>query len=232
MANQIIHFGISVEGKKVYGCKLLLEPSRCLKCQIFNGRHTAADCPQEHDTCGTCGANHRTASCAVDIQELYHCANCNTDGHASWSCECPIFITRWQANRSRNEEAKYKYFPTEDPNTWDKIEDKSNNYETDPLPPHITTQTHNNEWRTIHHQNQQPRNNTRRHENANHIPLGTQIRLTDRWIPAQDQNQPRPPAPTTRQSEEPASPSSRWTPTPEFHTTPLPGSNEDHSGWD
>jgi hypothetical protein len=152
-ANQIIHFKISVKGKKVYGHKLLPKPSRCLKCQTFNGRHIAADCPQEHNTCRTCRANHQTASCTIDIQELYHCANCNTDSHTSWSHECSIFITRWQENRVRNEEAKYKYFHTEDPNTWDKIKDKSNNYETDPLPPQILTQTYNNEWRTIHHQN-------------------------------------------------------------------------------
>ncbi|KAG2051730.1 hypothetical protein BDR06DRAFT_889374 [Suillus hirtellus] len=84
-ANQIIRFGISIEGKKVYGRKLLPEPTRCLKCHVFNSGHIAADCPQEHDTCGTCGAEHRTASCTVDIQELYHCANCKVEGHASWS---------------------------------------------------------------------------------------------------------------------------------------------------
>ncbi|KAG2089124.1 uncharacterized protein F5147DRAFT_556739, partial [Suillus discolor] len=117
-ANQIIRFGISIEGKKVYGRKLLPEPSRCLKCQAFDSGHIAANCPQEHDTCGTCRADHRTASCAVDIQDLYHCANCETDGHASWSRDCPVFIAKWQRCRSKNEEARYKYFPMEDPLMW------------------------------------------------------------------------------------------------------------------
>ncbi|KAG2742526.1 hypothetical protein P692DRAFT_201670406, partial [Suillus brevipes Sb2] len=119
-ANQIIRFGISIEGKKVYGRKLLPEPTRCLKCHVFNSGHIAADCPQEHDTCGTCGAEHRTASCAVNskLRQLYHCANCKVEGHASWSRDCPIFIARWQTHRARNEEAKYKYFPTDDPLTW------------------------------------------------------------------------------------------------------------------
>ncbi|KAI0039366.1 hypothetical protein FA95DRAFT_1599856, partial [Auriscalpium vulgare] len=42
--------------------RLLAEPRRCLKCQRF-GRHIAAQCKQEHDTCGTCGGNHLTKDC-------------------------------------------------------------------------------------------------------------------------------------------------------------------------
>ncbi|KAG2343433.1 hypothetical protein BDR05DRAFT_841070, partial [Suillus weaverae] len=116
--NQIIKFRTSVEGKKVYSRKLLPEPTRCLKCQVFNSGHIAADRPQEHDTCGMCGANHQTASCALDTLELYHCTNCDVEGHASWSPECPTFTAKWKTHRARNEEAKYKYFPTDDPLTW------------------------------------------------------------------------------------------------------------------
>ncbi|KAG1820845.1 uncharacterized protein BJ212DRAFT_1265279 [Suillus subaureus] len=56
--NQILHFGISMEGKKVFGCKLLPEPTCCLKCQSFDGTHVAAECTQQHDMCGTCRAEH------------------------------------------------------------------------------------------------------------------------------------------------------------------------------
>ncbi|KAG2739589.1 hypothetical protein P692DRAFT_201729436, partial [Suillus brevipes Sb2] len=84
-ANQILRFGISIEGKKVYGRKLLPEPTRCLKCQSYDASHVAAECTQEHDTCGTCGAQHRTAVCKVDDPNYYQCANCDCQGHASWS---------------------------------------------------------------------------------------------------------------------------------------------------
>jgi hypothetical protein len=57
-ANHAIKFGLSVAGKKVYGCKLLPEPIRCLKCQTLNGTHIAADCPKENNTCGTCRGQH------------------------------------------------------------------------------------------------------------------------------------------------------------------------------
>ncbi|KAG2343928.1 hypothetical protein BDR05DRAFT_883004, partial [Suillus weaverae] len=93
-ANQILRFGISIEGKKVFGRKLLPEPTRCLKCHSFEGSHIAAECTQEHDTCGTCGTQHRTATCKVDDPNYYQCTNCECQGHASWSRECPTFISK------------------------------------------------------------------------------------------------------------------------------------------
>ncbi|KAG1794545.1 uncharacterized protein HD556DRAFT_1188813, partial [Suillus plorans] len=117
-ANQILRFGISIEGKKVYGRKLLPEPMRCLKCQSYDVSHVAAECTQEHDTCGTCGAKHRTATCKVDDPNYYQCANCDCQGHASWSRECPTFVNKWENFKSRSEDAKYRYFPTDDPLTW------------------------------------------------------------------------------------------------------------------
>ncbi|KAG2336072.1 hypothetical protein BDR05DRAFT_836434, partial [Suillus weaverae] len=117
-ANQIIRHGIVLEGKKVYGRKLLPEPTRCLKCHTFDGGHIAMECQQEHDTCGTCGDKHRTAECEVNDVALYHCVNCKTSGHAAWSRECPTFTAKWEAYKLRNDEAQYIYFPTEDPLTW------------------------------------------------------------------------------------------------------------------
>ncbi|KAJ8584197.1 hypothetical protein M405DRAFT_698144, partial [Rhizopogon salebrosus TDB-379] len=117
-ANQILRFGIPIEGKKVYGRKLLPEPTRCLKCHTFDGSHAAAECPQEHDTCGTCAAQHRTSACKVDDQDLYHCINCDSRRHAAWSRACPTFIEKWNNYKKRSEDSKYRFFPTDDPLTW------------------------------------------------------------------------------------------------------------------
>ncbi|KAG1886670.1 hypothetical protein F4604DRAFT_1518753, partial [Suillus subluteus] len=118
--NQAIRFGLTVEGKKVYARKLLPEPTRCLKCHVFDGGHIAAECNQVDDACGTCGAQHRTSACKVEDPGLYHCINCDTKGHASWSRDCPVFIRKWEVHKARNGDANYRYFPTEDPNTWER----------------------------------------------------------------------------------------------------------------
>ncbi|KAG2739811.1 hypothetical protein P692DRAFT_201661418, partial [Suillus brevipes Sb2] len=117
-ANQAIKDGLVIAGKKVYGRKLLPEPTRCLKCHSFEGGHIAAECPQENDTCGTCGDQHRTTSCSVTDPSEHYCANCKTKGHAAWSRDCPIFKQKWDNNKKRNDDAKYIYFPTDDPLTW------------------------------------------------------------------------------------------------------------------
>ncbi|KAH7919724.1 hypothetical protein BV22DRAFT_991388, partial [Leucogyrophana mollusca] len=118
-ANHAIEQGLSIEGRKVYARKLLPEPTRCLKCQSLAGDHVAADCPQEQDTCGTCGAEHRTASCGITDVDLYYCANCKDHcGHASWSRECPVFIERFRRHQARSEDVQYRYYPTNDPKTW------------------------------------------------------------------------------------------------------------------
>ncbi|KAG2127209.1 hypothetical protein DEU56DRAFT_720344, partial [Suillus clintonianus] len=117
-ANQAIRFGLSVEGKKVYGRKLIQEPTRCLKCHSFDGGHVAANCPQEQDSCGTCNEQHRTAECATTDQEHFKCRNCNEAGHAAWSRDCPTFIKRLEHHMNRNNDAKYRFYLTEDPLTW------------------------------------------------------------------------------------------------------------------
>ncbi|KAG1844474.1 hypothetical protein F4604DRAFT_1596142, partial [Suillus subluteus] len=96
-ANHTIKFGLAVAGKKVYGRKLIQEPTRCLKCQSFNSTHVAAKCLQEHDTCGACGGQHRTATCTVTDQNRHCCKNCNVEGHAAWSCDCPMFMGKWDS---------------------------------------------------------------------------------------------------------------------------------------
>jgi len=118
-ANQTIKYGLSITGKKVYGRKLIPEPSRCLKCHSFDGAHVAANCPDEVDTCGTCGDAHRTAECTITDQELFFCSNCNSHGHGAWDRECPTFKQKQKVYMSRSEDSKYCFFPTEDPLTWE-----------------------------------------------------------------------------------------------------------------
>ncbi|KAG1826722.1 uncharacterized protein BJ212DRAFT_1258211 [Suillus subaureus] len=84
-ANQILQHGITIEGKKVYGRKLLPKPTRCLKCHTFDGGHIAAECQQEHNTCSMCGKKHHTVDCKIDNAAAYHCVNCKSNGHAAWS---------------------------------------------------------------------------------------------------------------------------------------------------
>lgn len=98
-ANQAIRFGLTIEGRKVFGRKLIQEPTHCLKCHAIGGSHMAADCPQELNMCGTCGANHRTSTCGVDNPDLFFCVNCQTNNHAAWSRDCPTFIKKAEANR-------------------------------------------------------------------------------------------------------------------------------------
>ncbi|KIK38841.1 hypothetical protein CY34DRAFT_90288, partial [Suillus luteus UH-Slu-Lm8-n1] len=119
LANQIICHGITIEGKKVYGHKLLPEPTRCLKCHIFDSGHIAAECQQEHDTYGTCREKHCTPECKEEDPSTYHCVNCKTTGHATWSRECPTFTAKWEAYKRRNNKAQYIYFPTEDLLIWE-----------------------------------------------------------------------------------------------------------------
>ncbi|KAG2046962.1 hypothetical protein BDR06DRAFT_838602, partial [Suillus hirtellus] len=121
-AKHAIRQGLTIEGRKIAVRKLLPEPTRCLKCQKLTSEHMAGTCQQETDTCGTCGMDHKTLECtfgAADPQHHY-CVNCNSQGYAAWSRECPLFIERSNRMHGKSEEARYKYFPTEDdPDSWE-----------------------------------------------------------------------------------------------------------------
>jgi hypothetical protein len=121
-ANQAIKFGLTIAGKKVYARKLIAKPSRCLKCHSFDGSHKAAECQQEFDMCGTCTRIHRTSACTITDQNFF-CANCNAQGHTAWDRNCPTFIQKWDDHKNRHAETKYRFYPTEDPLTWERIMD-------------------------------------------------------------------------------------------------------------
>ncbi|OSX55843.1 hypothetical protein POSPLADRAFT_1084323, partial [Postia placenta MAD-698-R-SB12] len=117
-ANMVIRDGLIVEGKRVYARKLLPEPRRCLRCHMIGSNHLAAECPNERDTCGTCGKEHRTADCMVQSREDRFCVNCEMAGHGAWDRACPTFRAKY-ANFARNRpEDEYRYYPTSDPRTW------------------------------------------------------------------------------------------------------------------
>jgi len=189
-ANQILRFGLSIEGKKVYGRKLLTEPTRCLKCHSFDGSHVAAECPQEHDVCGTCGAQHHTSTCKVDDPAFYHCINCNSQSHATWSRDCPTFAAKYENYKKRSDDSKYRFFPMDDPLTWETTLDdsmQSNEQLSSEVRPQPSNTDHGQPPRQERGQryNQGRRNDAKtqqRNNNPNHIPIGTQSRIPIDWL--------------------------------------------------
>ncbi|TDL19050.1 hypothetical protein BD410DRAFT_697962, partial [Rickenella mellea] len=117
-ANQFLRDGAYIKGKKVWTRKLLQEPKRCLKCQRVGSDHLANECKSEHDICGNCGDKHRTSSCEINDPSLYYCVNCKHHGHAAWDRLCPKFMEISTRFLARNPTNKYRFFPTNMPDTW------------------------------------------------------------------------------------------------------------------
>lgn len=120
-ANQSIKEGLVVAGKRVWARKLIHEPRRCLKCQRIGAGHLAAECSQKHDTCGTCAEDHRTETCKITEKHEFRCINCEKEGHAAWDRMCPDFLAAATKFTARNPENTYKYFPTNDPESWEPV---------------------------------------------------------------------------------------------------------------
>ncbi|KAJ7217550.1 hypothetical protein C8J57DRAFT_1537679 [Mycena rebaudengoi] len=145
-ANRIIRYGIFIEGKKVWGRKLLPEPVRCLKCQMIGTGHLADTCLSIHDTCAQCGGMHRTAVCEVS-DAAQACSNCrgakmSYQGHGAADRGCPFFATKLQFSLERNPDAPFKYFLTNDPETWET------HREADGRPDESGPWLQGTEWRT------------------------------------------------------------------------------------
>ena len=79
----------------------------------------AADC-KAAVTCGMCAGNHRTDKCEKTDPGSYRCVNCNEAGHASWDRMCPRFMDASKRAKQADPENTYKYFPTEEPWTWEQ----------------------------------------------------------------------------------------------------------------
>ncbi|TDL20954.1 hypothetical protein BD410DRAFT_702829, partial [Rickenella mellea] len=120
-ANQFLRSGGYIKGKKIWARKLLQEPKRCLKCQRVGSDHLASDCKLEHDICGNCGDKHRTSTCQISDTNHYYCVNCKCRGHAAWDRLCPKFMEISHRFLARNPTNKYRFFPTNSPDTWEQI---------------------------------------------------------------------------------------------------------------
>ena len=84
-----------------------------MKCQGWN--HFTKECTEKSDKCGNCAGDHRTTHCSSSECK---CVSCNTNEHASWSCNCPTFIKKTEEFNSRNPENSHQYFPTAKSWTW------------------------------------------------------------------------------------------------------------------
>ena len=131
-ANKAIHNNLYIHGKRCITRKLLPEPRRCFKCHAINAQHIAANCKEITDICSTCGGAHISKDCQLknDLPDKHYCTNCRTHGHTARDRLCPIYIKQCNELYNRKPEFLYKYFPTDNPSTWELLHPTTN-----PLPP-------------------------------------------------------------------------------------------------
>ena len=129
-------------------------------------------------------------------------SNCNSHGHGAWDRECPTFKQKKKAYESRSEDSKYRFFPTEDPLTWETL----NEHEQNPAQLHMQQLPHpiqadlprrplspppqerGNATRANNHQRM-----THKDRNPNLVPLGRQTRVDQWFTPSQTpRSQPSP----------------------------------------
>ncbi|KIM69864.1 hypothetical protein SCLCIDRAFT_101501, partial [Scleroderma citrinum Foug A] len=160
-ANKAIKNGLVILGPCYPVWKLLPEPTRCMKCQSFEGSHFAKDCTKTIDTCGTCAKNYRTKDCEFTSLEQHFCTNCQEPGHAAWDRECPVYLTKVKKYHACIADAHYRFYPEqENPETWE--------LDTDPDQPWPTTDQDN----LAHHYanpHSKERNNPNKGERASNL---------------------------------------------------------------
>ncbi|KAF9037777.1 hypothetical protein BJ165DRAFT_1353453, partial [Panaeolus papilionaceus] len=87
---------------------------RCLNCQQFS--HMAANCTNP-TVCGTCREGHRTKGCRRTKSPW--CVSFQSKSHSSWNRKCPVFLNKCEELLKMFPENNLKYFPTEEPWTWE-----------------------------------------------------------------------------------------------------------------
>ena len=129
--------GLTLAGRRILVRRDLKEPQRCSKCQKYDG-HFARDCKATHDTCANCVGAHPTSLCANAEPHAHRCANCKEDGHAAWDRDCPTLRAKVGAHFARQPDAGFRFFVTNNPETWIH---ESEELEHAPPPPHPWSQT-------------------------------------------------------------------------------------------
>ncbi|KAI8993938.1 hypothetical protein BD414DRAFT_457207 [Trametes punicea] len=109
--------GLQIAGRRILVRRDLEEPKRCSKCQSYEG-HFARDCTAVRDTCATCAGPHPTSQCTIRDPNLFHCVNCQVDGHAAWDHNCPTLRSRVRVRTMRRTDAGFRFFVTSSPETW------------------------------------------------------------------------------------------------------------------
>jgi hypothetical protein len=193
-ANYAILNNLYICGKRCTTRKLLPEPRRCFKCHAINSRHIAANCKEITDICDTCGGAHLPKDCTLKDEDpsRHFCINCKTHGHGARDRLCPTYIKQCNNLNTRMPENLYKFFPTDNPSTWE-LADSSQDIHLHPSPDNA-----NDDWTPVTHKkrkqypylNAQPqdqpnnRNKTTITTAANSVPLGQrkQAHLDDMGI--------------------------------------------------
>ena len=115
-ANKAIK-GLTLAGRRVLVRKDYDEPKRCMRCQAYD--HLAKDCKSNTDTCANCAGTHPTASCTTKDDPAQHrCANCAGEAHPAWDRACPAFIARTRALATRRADCGFRFYVTNNPETW------------------------------------------------------------------------------------------------------------------
>jgi hypothetical protein len=121
-ANHVMDYGIVIEGKHCRTRKLLPELKRCVKCQGYG--HFARECKSTKDVCARCAGEHRTADqdCPAGKGQPMRCVNCAKDGHGAADRGCEEYKRRLTQMRARDPDARFRLFPTDNPDTWGRVE--------------------------------------------------------------------------------------------------------------
>ena len=138
-ANLALRKGLIISGKLVRTRKESKEPLRCLRCQDTGGKHLASSCPSHVETCGKCAAEHNTNDCRLEDPWEYRCINCINAGyqdtdHAAFDRMCPVFRMDCERYNKLYPVNRYRYFPSNDPQTWELLPPPSQPLQPVPQP--------------------------------------------------------------------------------------------------
>ena len=187
-ANKAIHNNLYIHGKRCATRKLLPKLHRCFKCHAINAWHIAANRKEIADICDTCGSAHLSKECRLKDKDpkKHFCINCKVHEHATHDWLCPAYLKESNELNNKMPENMYKYFPTNNPNTWVLVNSTEDN---------LHQPSQNDEWTHVtskrkkqyHYpspstQTESRTNKTPAATNANTEPLGKQHFLNDMGI--------------------------------------------------